>query len=182
MADEWELARDGDLVRTEAGFRLELRRHNYIVESSSTHGVNNCLIDSLILALSHAGLARGVCSLGSRAMICQKARRHLVDQHGASKDDYLAHDDHLKNIFEYLRSKELDFWHADVCVDLIECTVTVFDRFTCRVELVPTEPVFIPALVAPASGRDVRYVQLALYACTGRDGHGYHYEWIHDIS
>ena len=181
MANEWEIALDGNKVRTEAGFKLELRKHKYIVEASSTHGVNNCLIDSLILALSHAGLARRVCSLDSRAMMCQRARRHLVEQHGASKDDYLAHDDHLKNIFDYLRTKELDFWHEDVCVDLIECTVTVFDRFTCRVELVPTEPVFIPALVAPTSSQEVSHLQLALYACTGRDGQGYHYEWIHEI-
>ena len=182
VANEWEIALDGNPVRTEAGFRSELHRHKYIVKPSSTHGVNNCLIDSLILALSHAGLAREVCSLDSRAMICQKARRHLVDQHGASEDDYLAHDDHLKNIFEYLRSHERDFWHEDVSVDLLECTVTVFDRFTCRMELVPTEPVFMPALVAPASSQEVRHVQLALYACTVRDGQGYHYEWIHGIA
>ena len=59
------------------------------------------------------------------------------------------------------------------------CRVTVFDRFSCRVELAPTEPVFIPALVAKASSHEERHVQLALYACTGLNGLGYHYEWIH---
>ena len=110
-----------------------------------------------------------------------RVREHLVKHHGASTDGHLAHDDHVKAVFEYLRLHEKDLWRKGVRPDHIECTVTVFDRFSCRVDLVPTEPVFIPAPVAEASRHEVRHVQLALYACTGLNGLGYHYEWIHGM-
>ena len=179
VAAVWETAADGEPVRTEEGFRQELRKHRYVVQPSSTHGANQCLIDSLVLALRHAGLAEADGSLPNRAAICMRVRKHLVENHGASKDGYLSHDNHLNSVFDYLRLHEKDFWREGVRPELIECTVTVFDRFTCRVELVPTEPVYIRAPVAEALRHEVRHVQLALYACTGLNGLGYHYEWIH---
>ena len=87
----------------------------------------------------------------------------------------------MKNIFEYLRSHGKDLWRKGVRPDRIDFIVTVFDRLSARVELVPTEPVFIPAPVAEASRHEVRHVQLALYACTGSNGLGYHYEWVHGL-
>ena len=181
VAAMWEIAADGELVRTEDGFRQELRKHGYKVQPSSTHGANQCLIDSLVLALRHAGLADVDSAVPNRAATCMRVREHLVRHHGATMDGYLAHDDHLRPVFEYLCVHEGEFWRAGVRPDLIECTVTVFDRFTCRAELAPTEPVFISAPVAEASRHEVRHVQLALYVCTGLDGLGYHYEWIHGM-
>jgi len=175
----WEIAADGGKVHTEAGCRHVLRKHGYIVQPSSAHGANQCLIDSVILALSHAGIAEADISISSRAAICSRVREHLVKFHGASHDGYLAHDEQVQAVFEYLRSHELALWRAGVHPERIECTVTVFDRFSCRVELAPTDPVFIPAPIAEASSHEVQHVQLALYACTSLNGLGYHYEWIH---
>ena len=151
-----------------------------MVQPSLTHGTNQCLIDSLVLALRHAGVAAADPSVPHRQALCLRVRQHLVKHHGATIAGYLAHDAQVRPIFEYLR-EQADFWREGVRPDLIECTVTVFDRFTSRVELAPTEPVFIPAHVAAASSHEVRHVQLALYACTGLDGVGYHYEWIHGL-
>ena len=180
LAVVWELAADGEPVRTEDGFRRELRKHGYVVKPSLTHGANQCLIDSLVLALRHAGVAAADPSVPHRKALCLRVREHLVKDHGAVMGGYLAHDDQVTPIFEYLRAQP-DFWREGVRPDLIECTVTVFDRFTCRLELAPTEPVFLPAPVAEALRHEVRHVQLALYACTGLDGVGYHYEWIHGV-
>ena len=181
VVSAWEKAADGALVRTEEGFRQELRKHGYIVQPSETHGANQCLIDSLVLALRHAGLAAEDPSVPNRRDVCMRVREHLVKNHGASTHGYLAHDDHVRSAFEYLRLNERIFWRDGVRPDLIECTLIVFDRFTCRAELVPTEPVLIPARVAEASRHEVRHVQVALFACTGLNGNGYHYEWIHGV-
>ena len=168
---------DGDPVRTEAGFKMQLRKHKHMVRQSEAHGANQCLIDSIILALSHAGLTKEDFSVPHRAALCMRVRTHLVKEHGASQKGYLGHDDQAKNIFEYLRSHEENFWHDEAHPPRIQCTLIVYDRFTCREELTPTEPVFIPAVEASSPG--ALHVQLSLYCCTGMDGRGYHYECIH---
>ena len=165
-------------MRTEAGFKRFLATHGLIVKSSNTHGSNQCLIDSLVQALSHAGLLQANPPILHRAALCSRVREHLVEHHGASRRDYLAHDQHVRAVFEYLREHEAGIWQAGVRPDLIECTVIVFDRFTCRAELVEPEPVRVPAR-GDASPRDVQHVQVWLHGCVSRDGVGYHYEWIH---
>ena len=117
---------DGELVRTEAGFRMELSKHKHIVRPSESHGSNQCLIDSIILVLSQAGLTKEDFSVPHRAALCMRVRTHLVKEHGASKHGYLGHDEQAKNIFEYLRSHEDNFWHEEAPPDRVECTVAGF--------------------------------------------------------
>ena len=179
VEEVWQIAADGEKVRTEAGFRQLLREHGHVVRASAIHGRNNCLIDSLLLALSHTGLAKAGLSVATRKDICVRARDHLVKNNGASEAGYLAHDDHVRSVFEHLRLSEANIWRDGVQADHIEMTVTVFDRFTSCTELVPTEPVLIPSRAGAASSHAVRHEQVSLYACIHLDGAGYHYEWMH---
>ena len=181
VEEVWQIAADGEKVRTEAGFRQLLREHGHVVRASAIHGGNNCLIDSLLQALSHAGLAKAGLTEAQRRDICRRARDHLVKSNGASKAGYLAHDDHVRSVFEHLRLSEATIWRDGVQPDHIELTVTVFDRFSSRAELVPTEPVLIPSHAGAGSWNPVRHEQVSLYACTHGDGAGYHYEWMHGL-
>ena len=51
----WEIAADGLLVRTEAGAKAELRRLGLEVMHADTFHRNDCLIDSVLQSLMHAG-------------------------------------------------------------------------------------------------------------------------------
>ena len=178
----WELAADGELVHTEDGCRQLLAENGLAVRPSATHGQNNCLIDSLLLALSHAGLVRAGLPVAQRGAVCARARQHLMLHHGASEAGYLEHDAHGEGVFSYLVAHEPGIWRDGVDPRLVELTVTVFDRFSCRAELAPTEPLHFPSRAAPASSHDVRHEQIQLYACTHSNGASYHYEWVHGES
>ena len=181
VEDGWQIAADGEKVRTEQGFRQLLLDHGYQVRKSDTHGMNNCLIDSLLQTLSYAKLAKADLSVPLRKEICGRVRNHLAKHHGATMGGYLAHDDHMRQMFEFLRVHEANIWREDVRPGHVELTVTVFDRFTCRAELAPHDPVLIPPDAEAVLSHAVRYEQVHLYACTHSDGAGYHYEWIHGV-
>ena len=82
----------------------------HIVYESSTHGVNNCLIDSIILSLTSLGVALSQ-TLPQRAAICTDARQRLMEQHSVGALDYLSHEDHFDIICMHLRSLGTQFWH-----------------------------------------------------------------------
>ena len=171
---EWTVGADGEPVRTEAGMRLFLSHHGLRVKPSDTHGVNNCLIDSVLLALSHAGIARADMSLDVRRDACAATRRHLVDTAHAPEMAYLSHHEMLGHIFNYLREHQGHLFRDAANAGRIALTVSVIDRFSVRAHLLPCEPVFVPAMVPD----HVIHVQLQLYCCTNLDGTGFHYEWI----
>ena len=181
VGDVWQLAADGELVRTEDGCRQLLAERGLVVRPSETHGRNNCLIDSLLQALSHAGSVTAGLPVAQRRDVCARARGDLMLHHGASDAGYLEHDVHGPSVFKYLVAHEPGIWRDGVDPRLVELTVTVFDRFSCREELAPTEPVLVPSLADPALGHDVRHEQVQLYACTHLDGTGWHYEWVHGV-
>ena len=181
---EWEEGLDGLPLRTEAGMRRHLERNDLQVLPSETHGRNDCLIDSLLLALHHAGLVIPSLTIEARGSICAVVRRHLVQEHGVPDcNGYLEHDRHVPAIFEFLREQQPDIWVDADAVGNVELTVVVFDRFNGRRvsdrygvedELAPSEPVYIPARRAS----DCSHVQVQLYCCTHKDGAGWHYEWV----
>ena len=181
---EWETGLDGFPLRTEAGMRRHLERHDLKVFPSETHGRNDCLIDSLLLALCNAGLVLPALTISARSSICAAVRRHLVREHGVPDcNGYLEHDKHVPAIFEFLRAQQTDIWVDAATIGTVELTVIVFDRFNGRRvsdsngvedELAPSEPLCIAA----RQEGEPSHVQVQLYCCTHRDGAGWHYEWI----
>ena len=184
---EWEDGLDGLPLRTEAGMRQLLELHDLRVCPSETHGRNDCLTDSLLLALSHAGLITPELTIAARSSICAAVRQHLVKQRSAPEGDgYLAHDEHIPEIFKYLKAQQPEIWIDAGTADEVALTVTVFDRFNGRRvndangladELVPSAPVYVPA----GGEGDRTHVQVQLYCCTHKDGSGWHYEWVAPI-
>ena len=76
----------------------------HYVHASMSHGENNCLIDSVLLAL---GDQKMVCRLDvdARAAICRDVRRHLVGRGIVSPDGFpfLSHELHAHAIVKHLR-------------------------------------------------------------------------------
>ena len=99
----------------------------HIVYESSTHGVNNCLIDSIILSLISLGVAVPQ-ALPQRAAICAGARLRLMEQQSVGALDYLSHEDHFDTICVHLRSLGTQFWQFGHDPKNLAMTVVVFDR------------------------------------------------------
>ena len=171
---EWTVGTDGLPVRTEDGMRLFLSNHGLRVMPSLTHGVNNCLIDSVLQSLHHAGMLQADLSVQCRKTVCRDTRAYLVDNHGCSLLAYLAHDQALPWIFDFLRSQRPTLFVDEGLAERLAVTVTVLDRFSCRAELEECEAVLLPAI----SSENKVELQIQLYACTHADGVGYHYEWV----
>ena len=74
----------------------------YIVHRGEPHGENNCLIDSLLLALADQGyvVGRGV---AERKLLCHQVRTHLNAAHGLPADAYpfLDHAVHARDILRF---------------------------------------------------------------------------------
>ena len=74
----------------------ELHEQGLHLKSASSHGVNNCLIDALLLGLLDVGLVPGTISLSQqqRRHLCAACRYFLYTEHGTPAKIYLdAHHD-----------------------------------------------------------------------------------------
>ena len=186
---EWEDGLDGMPLRTEYGMQAALSSIGLHRNPADSFGSNNCLADSLILSLRHAGFVRPDISYDERRAACSAARWHLVQEYGLSSDGnpYLAHDSHAAPIFDFLRRHCPRVWLDVQRVRTADLTIIVFDRFNGRLvtdsfgrtdELAPTEPVRVPPLAGVCRSHAPLHVQVQLYSYTFRDGTGWHYEWL----
>ena len=87
-------------VRTDGEMKLLLQTMQtpHFVHASDTHGEHNCLIDSMLLALSSIGMARSLTE-EQRARLCHETRDYLVTHHdvppgGPDGFPFLSHEDH----------------------------------------------------------------------------------------
>ena len=178
----WEIAADGLPVRTEAGAKAELRRLGLEVMHADTFQRNDCLIDSVLQSLMHAGFLLPSFSFMDRNVTAWQARQYLRERDLTDwlSFDYLRHHDHLQHIFDFLRD-EAGLWVDVARSRTTEFTVTVYDRFHGRhledtngavFELPESEPVYIAA----RSMTETLPVAIVLYCCTHSDSTGYHYE------
>ena len=186
-ADAWETAADGALVRSEADAKAELLRLNLEVMHADTFQRNDCLIDSIVQSLMHAGFILPSLSFMDRNVIAWQARQYLRERNLTDRfnAEYLSHHDHLQHIFDFLRD-EAGLWVDVARARATEFTVTVYDRFHGRhledtngavFELPESEPVYIAA----RSMTETLPVAIVLYCCTHSDSSGYHYEWIRPL-
>ena len=176
-------------VRTDVETKTLLRslQPPHYVHASMAHGENNCLIDSVLLAL---GDQKIVCRLDvdARAAICRDVRRHLVGRGVVSPDGFpfLSHELHAHVIFEHLRDLGQGFWCSGVLPQQLSCTVVAFDKSHGQMlidvnggasELPDVSSVHSPA---PCAAHAVREVLIQLYCNSFDDSVGtpYHYEWI----
>ena len=121
------------------------------VQPSSSHGRNDCLTDSILLAMEDQGLI-GPLSIDRRVQLCTAVRCHLLRDCGLSPHScpFLSHDKHFAAICQVLRESLLPLWLAEQCPSQTSLTCIVYDRFNRQMvedatggytELVETNPV-----------------------------------------
>ena len=100
------------------------------VRPSSSHGRNDCLTDSILLAMEDQGLI-GPLDIDMRVQLCTAVRRHLVMACGLCPHSFpfLSHDEHFEAICQVLRESLLPLWLAEQCPSQTPVTCIVYDRF-----------------------------------------------------
>ena len=165
----------------------------HYVRPSKTHGQNNCLIDSTLLALHDQDYIKPL-TISKRAAICSSIRRYLVDhtdvapEHPDGRQSYLSHEDSLDAICGQLRTEHKDIWMDGLDPTRLPIVVVMFDRFQRRqlydesgAWAAELEELNAPVLSkAPSAEEHLRDAQIQLYCNTHEDDVGtpYHYEWI----
>ena len=153
------------------------------VRSSSAHSRNDCLTDSIILAMEHGHILQQL-DMDKRAEICSHVRGYLIQECGLSPHGYpfLSHDEHFHLICTVLRTHLRELWQAPKHAAETSFTCIVYDRFNRRMaqdatgshcELVETNPVY-----SPGTNGMRNEMLLMLYCNTHDNGEGWHYEWI----
>ena len=166
----------------------------HYVRKSKTHGQNNCLIDSILLALQEQKQIKPL-GVDGRAAVCSSVRRSLIEHHGVAPESpeegqtYLSHDESFDDICTRLRIDHPDIWFENIDPHRLPIIAVVFDRsqrrqvYDARGEWageIPddlTEPVVSEPLV---ESDKLPEVYIRLYCNTHDDAHctPYHYEWI----
>ena len=159
----------------------ELSNQGYELLSASSHGANNCLIDSLLLGLSDLGLLPAhlleASNLQERAALARQCRKHLEGAVGACVAQsengafpYLdAHRDAPHIVLFLLRA-----FHTPAPESLL---ITVHDRFPnvdCEAD---RNRIWIGDR-SPSMGETTKHLHLNLYNHTTLCGQGYHFDTI----
>ena len=162
------------------------------VRKSNTHGKNNCLIDSILLALQDKDYIKPL-EVYERAAVCGSIRRHLIEHHGVAPESpdgsqsYLSHEDSFDAICQQLRSEHPNIWLDGVDAIRLPIIALIYDRFQ-RQQLYDSSGAgdgemdeVAPVVSMPLSASDyLPEVHIQLYCNTHDDAYGtpYHYEWI----
>jgi len=145
----------------------DLEARGLVLKVASSHGVNNCLIDSLLLGLMATGVAPKKYAAEERKALCAACREELLLQHGTPPGIYLDGHRDTPRILSFFLQK---LWQADIAVRV------------CFYDCLPQEE------LGPA-GEDLSYVDftwgqrviyeryvLHVYNHTDVTGRGYHFD------
>lgn len=91
----------------------QLEEEGLVLQVAHSHGVNNCLIDALLLGLVLAGIAPQTYSVDERARLCAMCRSDLLEEHGTPRGIYLDGHRDAPRILTFFLQK---LWAADVSV------------------------------------------------------------------
>ena len=151
----------------------ELHEQGLQLKCASSHGVNNCLIDALLLGLLDVGLVPGTASLSQqqRRHLCAACRYFLYTEHGTPARTYLdAHHDTPRILEFFLRKK----WLQNVAVRV---------RLYCRFDHLDTglEDNSLRWIdFHPGAGAAVIRCVLHIYNQTDANQRGYHFDALLD--
>ena len=182
-------AKQGLRVRSDRDMRKLLLQLETPLEvrPSSSHGRNDCLTDSILLAIESQELIVPL-QLSERMHLCTTVRRYLemtcdLCAHGYP---FLSHDAHFDAICQQLRQSLLPLWREQHSLSRTSFTCIVYDRFNRQMvenvngeytELVETNPVH-----SRAHGEESMTVLIMLYCNTHDNGDGWHYEWLRAVN
>ena len=156
--------------KTNAQRVRELHEQGLQLKRASAHGVNNCLIDALLLGLLDAGLVPGTMSLSQkqRRHLCAACRFFLYSEHGTPPRIYLdAHRDGPRVLDFFLRKK----WPQDVAV-----RVWLYNRFDHLDNGLGADGALRWIDFECATGAAVTRYALHVYNQTDANERGYHFD------
>ena len=156
--------------KTNAQRVRELHEQGLQLKRASAHGVNNCLIDALLLGLLDAGLIPETMSLSQkqRRHLCAACRFFLYSEHGTPPRIHLdAHRDGPRILDFFLRKK----WPQDVAV-----RIWLYNRFDHVDNGLGTDDALRWIDVECATGSTVTRYALHVYNQTGANERGYHFD------
>ena len=148
----------------------ELHEQGLQLKRASAHGVNNCLIDALLLGLLDAGLVPETMSLSlkQRRHLCAACRLFLYNEHGTPPRIYLdAHRDGPRVLDFFLRKK----WPQDVAV-----RVWLYNRFDHLDNGLGADDALRWIDFECATGAAVTRYALHVYNQTDANQRGYHFD------
>ena len=91
----------------------ELEQEGLVLRVASPHGVNNCLIDALLLGLAATGVAPEALSMKERQGLCERCRHYLACQYSTPRGTYLDGHRDAPRILEFFFCQ---VWKADVSI------------------------------------------------------------------
>ena len=151
----------------------ELHEQGLQLQGASSHGVNNCLIDALLLGLLNVGLVPGTGSLSQqqRRHLRAACRYFLYAEHGTPARIYLdAHRDATRILDFFLRKK----WPQNVAVRVwLYCR---FDHLDTGLEDNALRWVDFPPVAGAAAIRHVVHI----YNQMDANQRGYHFDALLD--
>jgi len=148
----------------------ELREQGLQLKRASAHGVNNCLIDALLLGLLDAVLVPETMSLSQkqRRRLCAACRFFLYSEHGTPARIYLdAHRDGPRILDFFLQKK----WPQDVAV-----RIWLYNRFDHLDNGLGADDALRWIDFECATGAAVPCYALHVYNQTYANERGYHFD------
>ena len=119
-------------ARSEEDMRILLRslQPALKVRPSNSYGRNDCLTDSILLAMEDQGLITPL-DKNTRMQLCTTVRRHLVLACDLCPNStpFLGHDRHFEQICHALREQLVQHWKAQEPPSQTALTCIVYDRF-----------------------------------------------------
>eukprot|EP00438_Fugacium_kawagutii_P017484 Skav217980 [mRNA] locus=scaffold496:402099:408191:- [translate_table: standard] len=140
---------------------------------ASSHGVNNCLIDTLLLGLVEHGLAPQGMTLAERERLCAECRGMLRDQAGVPLGVYLDGHRDAPRILGFFLGR---LWKRDVAIRV--CFYDSLDH--AELGLGPEELDYVDVMC----GNEARAASTVLhvYNHTAATGQGYHFDALLPVS
>ena len=143
------------------------------LQVAAAHGVNNCLIDALLLGLVAKGLAPQGMTLAKREEVCAACRAALHEQHGVPFGVYLDGHRDIPRILQFFLG---ELWKVDASVRV--CLYDALDHAELGLGPHELEYVDVECGRGAAAGRAVLHV----YNQTVATGQGYHFDALLDAS
>eukprot|EP00438_Fugacium_kawagutii_P001459 Skav211876 [mRNA] locus=scaffold1431:374175:389938:+ [translate_table: standard] len=143
------------------------------LRAASSHGVNNCLIDAILIGLDMQGFSPQRMTLAKREELCAECREMLHDRHGVPFGVYLdGHRDAPRILAFFLG----ELWPANALIRV--CLYDSLDH--ADLGLGSEELEYLD--VACGSEAAARSAELHVYNHTSATGQGYHFDALVHVS
>ncbi len=151
----------------------ELQTQGLKLVIASPHGENNCLIDTLLLGLTHLRVLEIPMDMATRKQICAECRVFLETEYGTPKGDFLDGMIEAPRILDYFTQVK---WQRSV-----RLMVRMYDRFDhAGLGLAPEDDLNVFTFDGSKWGQPVatHHVHIFCHTADEGPGHAYHFDLL----